>query len=261
MREKIEEALAKIRPMLARDGGDVELVEKAIQSKGGARFRQLWTGDASAYPSRSEADFALAGRPDDLSRYTPVFEQMFRDTNLNVRVSGMKMLWRLRKPIPREQLLQFFRLPDMEAISLVLAQSRNKNGSGMPDFINDGTGISDTEAVPLLQNSEQIARLIGLRVLYQNAEGQSVELALPLLKDAEQAVRMRAGATLRALTGQHFTEDQTDEWVKWWTANKTNFVVELHPEEFRPRWSATNRPPWLMTNRPPPSALPENFPR
>ena len=27
MREKVEEALAKVRPMLARDGGDVELVD------------------------------------------------------------------------------------------------------------------------------------------------------------------------------------------------------------------------------------------
>jgi len=27
MREKVEEALAKIRPVLARDGGDVELVD------------------------------------------------------------------------------------------------------------------------------------------------------------------------------------------------------------------------------------------
>ena len=47
---------------VATELGDVELVEKASQSKGGARFHQLWTGDASAYPSRSEADFALASR-------------------------------------------------------------------------------------------------------------------------------------------------------------------------------------------------------
>jgi hypothetical protein len=41
---------------------DLAVVEKASQSKGGERFRQLWTGDASAYPSRSEADFALASK-------------------------------------------------------------------------------------------------------------------------------------------------------------------------------------------------------
>ena len=200
---------------------------------------------------RREADFALAGHPDDLSRYLPVFERMFADTNLNARVSGMKMLWRLRKPIPREQLLQFFKLSDLEAISLVLAQLRNENNSGIPHFINYGAGISDTEAVPLLQNPEPLARLIGLRVLYEKAETQSVELALPLLKDPEPLVRMRAAATLRAFSGLHFTEDQADQWQAWWTANKTNFVVELHPEELRPQRRGTNDLQQYLTNRPP----------
>ena len=45
------------------------------------------------------------------------------------------MLWHLHVPIPREQLLQFFRLPDLEASAWSLTQLRNKNGSGMPDFI------------------------------------------------------------------------------------------------------------------------------
>ncbi len=47
-------------PTVATSLGDLELIEKAGESKGGERFRQLWAGDASAYPSRSEADFALA---------------------------------------------------------------------------------------------------------------------------------------------------------------------------------------------------------
>ncbi len=209
---------------------------------------------------RHEAEFALRQHPDDLSGFIPMFRQMLQDTNSDAQTAGLNMLCYLQVPIPRERLLQFFRLPDREAISLVLTQLRNKNGSGMPDFINNGAGISDTEAVPLLQNSEPIARMIGLRVLYQNAEKQSVELALPLLNDPEPLVRMRTATTLRALTGQHFTEDQADQWQAWWTANKTNFVVELHPEEFRPRWSATNRPPWLMTNHPPPSVSLQNFP-
>ena len=48
--------------VVATELGDVELIEKAIRSKGRERFRQLWAGDASAYASRSEADFALASK-------------------------------------------------------------------------------------------------------------------------------------------------------------------------------------------------------
>ncbi len=41
--------------------GDVVLIDKASRARGGGKFRQLWDGDATGYPSRSEADFALAG--------------------------------------------------------------------------------------------------------------------------------------------------------------------------------------------------------
>jgi hypothetical protein len=116
--------------------------------------------------------------------------------------------------------------------------------------IDEGAGISDTEVVPLLRNTDLIARMIGLRILYKNAKTQSVELALPLLKDSEKIVRARTAATLRALTGQHFTDEQADEWEKWWNENKTNFVVQLHPEEFRPQRRRTNDFRFL-TNRPP----------
>jgi HEAT repeat protein len=208
---------------------------------------------------RHEAASALRRHRDELSRYTPVFWQMLQDSNLDVRVSGMKMLWYLQVSIPREQLLQFFKVPDREAISLAFAQLRNTNDTGLPVPFYASVGITDTEALPLLQNTDPFARLIGLKILYQNAEKQSVELALPLLKDPELAVRMRAAATLRALTGRPFTEDHPDQWEKWWAENKTNFVVELHPEELRPKWSPTNLPPWLPTNRPPRRA--ENPPR
>jgi ferric-dicitrate binding protein FerR (iron transport regulator) len=74
-------------------------------------------------------------------------------------------------------------------------------------------------------------------------------MALPLLKDAEPPIRMRAAATLRAMTGQHFTEEQVDQWQAWWTANQAHFTVELHPEELRPR---RFRPSLDGTNEPPP---------
>ena len=38
---------------------DLQLIEKARRSKGGPKFTALWSGDASSYKSRSEADQAL----------------------------------------------------------------------------------------------------------------------------------------------------------------------------------------------------------
>jgi HEAT repeat protein len=183
---------------------------------------------------------------------------MLKDTNLHVRASGMRMLNYLQVPVPREELLEFFKLPDREGISLALDQLRNRNNSGSEVIqlggINEYTGVSDAEAVPLLQNPDLIARMIGLRILYANAEKQSVELAMPLLKDPEPMVRRRTAATLRALTGQYFTEDQTDQWEKWWHENKATFVVELHPEALRPEWRGPNEIWWPSTNRPSASA-------
>ena len=185
----------------------------------------------------------------DLGEFIPVFKEMLKDKDLNIRASGMKMLWHLQVPMSRAELLQFFNVPDREVISITLSQFRKADSRGG----NLKYDISDEEAIPLLQNSEPLARMIGLNVLYKNAEKQSIELALPLLKDPVGIVRLKAAQTLRALTGQHFTEDQTDEWVKWWTENKTNFVVQLHSEELRPRRGGTNDFRRYLTNRPPAS--------
>lgn len=41
--------------------GDEDLVKRILRSRIGPRFELLWSGDASGYPSPSEADLALAG--------------------------------------------------------------------------------------------------------------------------------------------------------------------------------------------------------
>lgn len=191
--------------------------------------------------------FGLGKHRNDVEKYIPAIREMLKDKDFNVRASGMKMLWHLQVLMSRAELLQFFNVPDREVIGIMLSQFRKADSRGG----NLKYDISDEEAVPLLQNSEPLARMIGLNILYHNAERQSVELALPLLKDP--LVRRRTAATLRALTGQHFTEDQPDQWEKWWTEHKTNFVVELHPEELRPQRRGTNDFRWYLTNRPPAS--------
>jgi hypothetical protein len=95
----------------------------------------------------------------------------------------------------------------------------------------EGEDISNEDAAPLLHNTDSSVRLIGLKMIYANAEKSSVELALPLLKDPEKVVALRAAATLRALTGQSFTAEEAGPWEKWWNENKMDFVVQLHPEE------------------------------
>jgi hypothetical protein len=84
----------------------------------------------------------------------------------------------------------------------------------------------------LLQNSDPFARMTSVTILYNMANKESVELALPLLKDQDRFVKELAGSTLRALTGQDFTDDQADEWHAWWDENKANFVVQLRREKF-----------------------------
>jgi hypothetical protein len=181
---------------------------------------------------RHAAMFGLPRFRGDLEKYIPAFEEMLKDKNPGVQLSGLQMLQRLQVEIPSEELLPFFRSSDWEVLDAAYALLRDQ-----------GEKISDDEALILVQNPQPVAQLLGLSVLGQNPEKQSAELALLLLRAPDEFVRLKAAQTLRVLTGQHFTEDQADEWEKWWTENKTNFVVELHPEELRPQLPQINRSP------------------
>src|ERR1019366_10591660 len=70
-------------------------------------------------------------------------------------------------------------------------------------------------------------------IFSKNANKQSVELALPLLHDPDELVRLKAAQTLRELTGQNFSEDQADEWGKWWMTNKNQFISPFYTRAIR----------------------------
>jgi hypothetical protein len=160
---------------------------------------------------RHELAFALPRFRNDLGKYIPVFYEMLKDKDLNIRVSAVEMLERLSVPIPVEDLLPLFNVHDDLSLGLV----------GQALYRED---VSNDEVIPLLQNPEPLVRLVALRILYENANKQSVELALPLLKDPDELVRLKAAQTLRRLTAQNFSEDQADEWGNWWKTNKSQFV-------------------------------------
>ena len=85
---------------------------------------------------------------------------MLRDPNPSARTSGLWMMQRLNLSIGRADLLPFLKIPDREAISFALQYLRNET---------NGHGLSHSEAKALLKNTEPLARLIGLKILYQNA--------------------------------------------------------------------------------------------
>jgi hypothetical protein len=175
--------------------------------------------------------FALRRHPEVVTNHLPAIEKLLQDQNPRIRISAAKILCHCGIPVPRDVFLSLLNVPDRELLGLMASQLRIKNPRG--GYLK--YDMSDIEAAPLFQNPDALARMIGLNVLYNNATNRSVEMALPLLKDPEPTIRTRAAATLRALTGQHFTEAQAEQWQQWWDAHKANFVVELHPEELHPQ--------------------------
>ncbi|HWY30359.1 MAG TPA: hypothetical protein VNX46_06385, partial [Candidatus Acidoferrum sp.] len=158
----------------------------------------------------------------DLEQSIPQFKAMLQDTDQGVRASGLEMLQRLGQWIPRSDLLGFLTSPDPKAISLAYSQLTQQHES-----------LSGDEALVLLQSTQPVARLLGLRALDQNPGKESVQLALPLLRDPDEMVRLKTAQTLRAQTGQEFSEDDADGWTKWWLNHRTNFTAQVNTEQGR----------------------------
>jgi hypothetical protein len=165
--------------------------------------------------------FGISRFRGDLEKYIPTIQKMLKDPDANTRAASLEIIDRLgiEAEISRADLLSFFTSPDYLVLNAAFTQLGGQHGE-----------VSGDEALVMLQSPQIVARLLGLRALDQKPEKQSVELALPLLRDPDEMVRLKAAQTLRTLTGQQFSEDQADEWTKWWVENKTNFVPQQHPE-------------------------------
>ena len=59
--QRSHHAEAILPPLSPSSLSDQEIIDLASNARNGLKFRALWAGDYSAYGSRSEADFALAG--------------------------------------------------------------------------------------------------------------------------------------------------------------------------------------------------------
>lgn len=142
---------------------------------------------------RDAAVYAISNDRDDLPKYAPVFEKMLTDTNPAVRVTGLRLAPTGSATMDRSEWLSFLKIPDKRAIGIAAMHFR-----GMDRQYD----LSDDEAVVLLQNSEPLARLIGLTVLTQHADARAIELARPLLNDTNASVRSLAERDLQRMTGE-----------------------------------------------------------
>ena len=68
-------------------------------------------------------------------------------------------------------------------------------------------------------------RLIGLRVMQDNADATAVELTLSLLRETNSVIRSRAFSALQTISGQNISEDDPAKWEAWWAAKKASFTA------------------------------------
>jgi hypothetical protein len=132
----------------------------------------------------------------DVQKFAPLFHKMLTDTNPSVQIAGLRVIQGASLPVTHEELFPFFKIPNRMGISISTGYFREfRNGHGHYDLSNE-------QAVPLLHNTEPLARLIGLRILEQNAAADSIALATPLLSDPNPTVKFVAARTVRQLEEQ-----------------------------------------------------------
>lgn len=188
------------------------------------------------YPQiRQEAELCLSSH--EPPTRAPVYIAMLRDSAPTVQACAFHVLSRINPgDIPRADLIRLLSSPQFDVVSQALnllygGQSPGFGGTfafGSPRSTSQplppATALTSGEAVALITNRFTMARIIGLKILRQNADAQSVELTLPLLRDTNSLVRNRAFSLLKALSGQAFLQNAPARWDEWWATNKTTFT-------------------------------------
>jgi hypothetical protein len=166
----------------------------------------------------------------------PVYVALLHDPDLEVRACALHVLLRSgQNTISRPDLLHLLGDPRIDVVTgaLSLLQGRQASGwayssggvSSRLPALREGTQLTSAEAAPLTTNLLIMARLMGLKILDQNADAEAVALTLPLLRDKSSVVRNRASALLQTVTGQDIAPTEPAAWEKWWAANKDTFVA------------------------------------
>ena len=166
----------------------------------------------------------------------PTYVALLRDPDLDIQACALKVVSQINPAaIPRADLLHLLGSPRLDTVTSAL---RLLQGDQFPGWTYQPPGVyprfqpvaetnrlSSAEAAPLTMNRLTMARLMGLKILRQNADAQAVALTLPLLRDTNSIVRNRAFALLRTVSGQDIPQDEPAKWEQWWAANKATFVA------------------------------------
>jgi hypothetical protein len=161
----------------------------------------------------------------------PAYVSLLRDPDPNVQYCAFRVLSHMEPDaIPRACLLGLLSNPQFEVIAEALdfleggvSKSEMVNRPAFPGFHSSKEALSSAEAAPLTTNRFTIARLVGLKVLRNNADAQAIELALPLLKDTNSLVRNRAFALMQAVSDQDIPQNDFAKWEQWWVESKAAF--------------------------------------
>ncbi len=133
--------------------------------------------------------------------------------------------------VPRGELLRLLGSPRMTMVEKVFTLLHVRIAEGMPappipgwqQPRNEGNRLTSVEAAPLTTNRLTMARLMGLKLLRENADADAITLTLPLLQDTNSLVRNCAFELLTTASGQEFAQTEPAKWEQWWTANRTTF--------------------------------------
>ena len=180
----------------------------------------------------------------ELARRAHVTEQdrsqylgMLRDPDPDLQSSALHILSCTNSAaIPRADLLRLLGSPRLATVSLALSildpgqhwpSGTSLVAAGGPPNSARGqkTSLSSEEAAPLLTNRVTMARLMGLKILQQNADAPAVQQALPCLRDTSSILRNRAAGFLHEISGEDIPPDKPEKWEQWWAANKASFAA------------------------------------